>query len=115
MLRCIDQKSIDPLSSTSKVLTPETVGDAHYECAQKVIAILQKYKDLQDIIAILGMDELSEEDKLVVGRSPSNTPPRTHEKPTKRNEHIETNHQNVQRGAEPAKHRQPLEHFAQYC
>ncbi len=61
--------AVDPLSSTSKVLTPETVGDKHYDCATKVIAILQKYKDLQDIIAILGMDELSEEDKLVVGRA----------------------------------------------
>ena len=61
--------AVDPLTSTSKVLSPENVGEAHYECAQRVIGILQKYKDLQDIIAILGMDELSEEDKLTVSRA----------------------------------------------
>jgi len=61
--------AVDPLTSTSKVLTPDVVGDDHYKCTQRVIAILQKYKDLQDIIAILGMDELSEEDKLVVARA----------------------------------------------
>ncbi|MCL4109366.1 UNVERIFIED_CONTAM: hypothetical protein GTU68_033191 [Idotea baltica] len=61
--------AVDPLTSTSKVLTPDVVGDEHYACTQKVILILQKYKDLQDIIAILGMDELSEEDKLVVARA----------------------------------------------
>jgi F-type H+-transporting ATPase subunit beta len=60
---------VDPLSSTSRILSPAILGDAHYDCAQKVKRILQKYKELQDIIAILGMDELSEEDKLVVGRA----------------------------------------------
>ena len=61
--------AVDPLDSTSRILTPEVVGDEHYDCAQKVKAILQKYKELQDIIAILGMDELSEEDKLAVHRA----------------------------------------------
>ncbi|MEM6268644.1 MAG: F0F1 ATP synthase subunit beta [Bacteroidota bacterium] len=61
--------AVDPLTSSSKVLTPDTVGEEHYNCAQNVIGILQKYKDLQDIIAILGMDELSEEDKLTVSRA----------------------------------------------
>jgi len=61
--------AVDPLSSTSRILSPAILGDAHYDCAQKVKRILQKYKELQDIIAILGMDELSEEDKLVVGRA----------------------------------------------
>ncbi|MFN8397746.1 MAG: F0F1 ATP synthase subunit beta [Bacteroidia bacterium] len=61
--------AVDPLTSTSKVLSPEIVGEEHYSAAQRVIGILQKYKDLQDIIAILGMDELSEEDKLVVNRA----------------------------------------------
>ena len=61
--------AVDPLTSTSKVLAPETVGEVHYACTQRVIGILQKYKDLQDIIAILGMDELSEEDKLTVARA----------------------------------------------
>ncbi len=61
--------AVDPLTSTSKVLAPEIVGEEHYNCTQKIIGILQKYKDLQDIIAILGMDELSEEDKLTVSRA----------------------------------------------
>ena len=61
--------AVDPLDSTSRILTPEIVGNDHYECAQDVIMLLQRYKELQDIIAILGMDELSEEDKLVVHRA----------------------------------------------
>ncbi|HOS84890.1 MAG: ATP synthase subunit beta [Bacteroidetes bacterium ADurb.Bin217] len=61
--------AVDPLESTSRILTPEIVGDAHYNTAQRVIQILQRNKELQDIIAILGMDELSEEDKLVVHRA----------------------------------------------
>jgi F-type H+-transporting ATPase subunit beta len=61
--------AVDPLDSTSRILTRDIVGDAHYDCAQRVIQILQRYKELQDIIAILGMDELSEEDKLVVHRA----------------------------------------------
>jgi F-type H+-transporting ATPase subunit beta len=61
--------AINPLESTSRILTPEIMGNAHYECAQRVIQILQRYNDLQDIIAILGMEELSEEDKLVVNRA----------------------------------------------
>jgi F-type H+/Na+-transporting ATPase subunit beta len=61
--------AVDPLDSTSRILDPKVVGDAHYNCAQRVKEILQKYKDLQDIIAILGMDELSDEDKLVVSRA----------------------------------------------
>lgn len=61
--------AVDPLDSTSRILSPETVGKEHYECAQRVKEILQRYKALQDIIAILGMEELSEEDKLVVHRA----------------------------------------------
>jgi F-type H+-transporting ATPase subunit beta len=61
--------AVDPLASTSRILDPRILGDAHYNCAQQVKAILQRYKDLQDIIAILGIDELSEEDKLVVARA----------------------------------------------
>src|SRR3546814_655702 len=61
--------AVDPLDSTSRVLEPRTVGLEHYEVARAVQAILQKYKSLQDIIAILGMDELSEEDKLTVDRA----------------------------------------------
>ncbi len=61
--------AVDPLDSTSRILTPEVVGQEHYECAQNVIQLLQRYKELQDIIAILGLDELSEEDKLVVHRA----------------------------------------------
>ncbi len=61
--------AVDPLDSTSRILTPEIVGEEHYSCAQRVKEILQRYNELQDIIAILGMDELSEEDKLVVHRA----------------------------------------------
>ncbi|MFV0378123.1 MAG: F0F1 ATP synthase subunit beta [Mangrovibacterium sp.] len=61
--------AVDPLDSTSRILTEEIVGKAHYDCAQRVKEILQRYKELQDIIAILGMDELSEEDKLIVHRA----------------------------------------------
>ena len=61
--------AVDPLDSTSRILSPEIVGEAHYNCTQRVKEILQRYKELQDIIAILGMDELSEEDKLVVHRA----------------------------------------------
>ena len=57
------------MDSTSRILTPEIVGDAHYDCAQRVKNTLQRYKELQDIIAILGMDELSEEDKMIVHRA----------------------------------------------
>ncbi|MEJ7649122.1 MAG: F0F1 ATP synthase subunit beta [Nakamurella sp.] len=71
--RAITEKGIypavNPLSSSSRILDPQFVGDEHYRVAQEVKRILQKYKELQDIIAILGMDELSEEDKLVVGRA----------------------------------------------
>ncbi len=61
--------AVDPLESTSRVLDPNVVGKEHYDCAQRVKQILQKYKELQDIIAILGMDELSDEDKQVVNRA----------------------------------------------
>ena len=61
--------AVDPLDSTSRILNPEVLGDEHYNCAQRVKEILQRYKELQDIIAILGMDELSEEDKTVVHRA----------------------------------------------
>ncbi len=61
--------AVDPLDSTSRILDPLIVGEEHYAVARRVQFILQKYKDLQDIIAILGMDELSEEDKLIVGRA----------------------------------------------
>lgn len=61
--------AVDPLASTSRILDPLIVGDEHYETARRVQEVLQKYKDLQDIIAILGMDELSEEDKLTVSRA----------------------------------------------
>ncbi|NOQ27001.1 MAG: F0F1 ATP synthase subunit beta [Bacteroidales bacterium] len=61
--------AVDPLDSTSRILTPEVVGEEHYNTAQKVKEILQRLKELQDIIAILGMDELSEEDKLAVHRA----------------------------------------------
>jgi F-type H+/Na+-transporting ATPase subunit beta len=61
--------AVDPLTSGSRILQPAVVGDIHYDCAQRVIQILQKYKELQDIIAILGMDELSDEDKLAVNRA----------------------------------------------
>lgn len=61
--------AVDPLDSVSRILTPEIVGEDHYQVARKVQQILQRYKELQDIIAILGMDELSDEDKLVVARA----------------------------------------------
>jgi F-type H+-transporting ATPase subunit beta len=61
--------SVDPLASTSKILDPRIVGEEHYNTARAVQAVLQKYKDLQDIIAILGIDELSEDDKLIVSRA----------------------------------------------
>ncbi len=61
--------AVDPLDSTSRILTPAIVGEQHYATAQRVIETLQRYKELQDIIAILGMDELSEEDKLIVHRA----------------------------------------------
>jgi F-type H+-transporting ATPase subunit beta len=61
--------AVDPLASTSRILSPRVVGDEHYAVAQGVKRILQRYKDLQDIIAILGIDELSEEDKLTVSRA----------------------------------------------
>ena len=61
--------AVDPLDSTSRILTPQILGDAHYNCAQRVKMLLQRYNELQDIIAILGMEELSEEDKLAVHRA----------------------------------------------
>ncbi len=61
--------AVDPLDSTSRALDKNIIGEEHYDVARKVQAILQKYKELQDIIAILGMDELSEDDKLIVGRA----------------------------------------------
>ena len=61
--------AVDPLDSTSRILTPEILGDEHYNCANRVKELLQKYNELQDIIAILGMEELSEEDKLAVSRA----------------------------------------------
>ncbi|MPM87762.1 ATP synthase subunit beta, sodium ion specific [bioreactor metagenome] len=61
--------AVDPLESTSRILSPEVVGEQHYEIAREVQRILQRYKELQDIIAIMGMEELSEEDKLIVGRA----------------------------------------------
>ncbi|MCF6215357.1 MAG: F0F1 ATP synthase subunit beta [Emcibacter sp.] len=71
--RAISEKGIypavDPLDSTSRILTADVVGEEHYNVARQVQEILQKYKSLQDIIAILGMDELSEDDKIVVGRA----------------------------------------------
>jgi F-type H+-transporting ATPase subunit beta len=71
--RAISEKGIypavDPLDSTSRILDPRVVGQEHYDVARSVQATLQRYKSLQDIIAILGMDELSEEDKLVVSRA----------------------------------------------
>jgi F-type H+-transporting ATPase subunit beta len=71
--RAIAEKAIypavDPLASTSRLLAPEVVGEEHYKVAREVQRVLQRYKDLQDIIAILGMDELSEEDKITVSRA----------------------------------------------
>jgi len=61
--------AVDPLASTSRILDPRIVGEEHYNVARGVQRVLQRYKDLQDIIAILGMDELSEEDKLIVARA----------------------------------------------
>ncbi|MGB0429681.1 MAG: F0F1 ATP synthase subunit beta [Bacteroidia bacterium] len=61
--------AVDPLDSTSRILTPDVIGNEHYKCAQDVKMILQRYNELLDIIAILGMDELSEDDKLVVSRA----------------------------------------------
>ncbi len=73
LARSISEKgiypAIDPLASSSRILDPQYVGDRHYACAQTVQRILQRYRDLQDIIAILGVDELSEEDKLAVARA----------------------------------------------
>ena len=72
-MRAISEKGIypavDPLDSTSRMLTPLVVGEEHYATARQVQQILQRYKSLQDIIAILGMDELSEEDKMTVARA----------------------------------------------
>ncbi len=61
--------AVDPLASTSRILDPLIVGDEHYEVAREVQRVLQRYRDLQDIIAILGVEELSEEDKQLVGRA----------------------------------------------
>ncbi len=61
--------AVDPLASSSRILDPRIIGDEHYQTARAVKQILQRYKDLQDIIAILGIDELSEEDKLTVARA----------------------------------------------
>ena len=61
--------AVDPLESSSRALDPHIIGEEHYNVTRKVLAILQKYKELQDIIAILGMDELSEEDKETVNRA----------------------------------------------
>src|SRR5881227_3079042 len=61
--------AVDPLSSSSRILDPRIVGEEHYNTAQDVKRILQRYKDLQDIIAILGLDELSDDDKLAVSRA----------------------------------------------
>jgi F-type H+-transporting ATPase subunit beta len=61
--------AVDPLASTSRILDPTILGEEHYNTAQRVKQILQRYKDLQDIIAILGIDELSDDDKQTVGRA----------------------------------------------
>ena len=61
--------AVDPLASTSNILAPEVVGARHYDCARQVQAVLQRYRELQDIIAILGLDELSEEDRITVSRA----------------------------------------------
>ena len=61
--------AVDPLASTSRILDPRIIGEDHYSVARRVKQVLQRYKDLQDIIAILGLDELSEEDKLAVSRA----------------------------------------------
>jgi F-type H+-transporting ATPase subunit beta len=71
--RSISEKGIypavDPLASTSRILDPQVVGEEHYQVAREAQQVLQRYKDLQDIIAILGIEELSEEDKMVVARA----------------------------------------------
>jgi F-type H+-transporting ATPase subunit beta len=61
--------AVDPLTSTSRILDPQYIGQAHYDCAIRIKQILQRNKELQDIIAILGVDELSEEDKVIVSRA----------------------------------------------
>lgn len=61
--------AVDPLASSSRALSPEIVGEEHYEVAMEVQRVLQRYKELQDIIAILGMDELSDDEKVLVGRA----------------------------------------------
>ena len=61
--------AVDPLESNSRILSPEIVGKEHYEVAREVQSILQRYKELQDIIAIMGMDELSDDDKITVNRA----------------------------------------------
>ena len=61
--------AVDPLDSTSRMLDPNIIGEEHYQVARKVQEVLQRYKDLQDIIAILGIDELSEDDKIIVSRA----------------------------------------------
>jgi F-type H+-transporting ATPase subunit beta len=61
--------AVDPLTSTSRILDPRIIGDRHYNIAREIQKILQRYKDLQDIIAILGMDELDDDDKVVVKRA----------------------------------------------
>ena len=60
---------MDPLDSTSRILSADILGKEHYDCATRVKELLQRYKELQDIIAILGMEELSEEDKMAVNRA----------------------------------------------
>ena len=61
--------AVDPLESTSRILSPDVLGEEHYSVAKEVQRILQRYQELMDIIAIMGMDELSDEDKLLVGRA----------------------------------------------
>jgi F-type H+-transporting ATPase subunit beta len=61
--------AVDPLGSTSRILDPNVIGEEHYQTAERVKVLLQRYKELQDIIAILGMEELSEDDKLIVSRA----------------------------------------------
>lgn len=69
MLLRVSTQRVDPLESTSRILTPDVVGKEHYRVARAVQQILQRYNELQDIIAIMGIDELSEEDKLTVSRA----------------------------------------------
>jgi F-type H+-transporting ATPase subunit beta len=61
--------AVDPLTSTSRILDPNIIGDEHYQVTRELQKVLQRYKDLQDVIAILGIEELSEEDKLIVARA----------------------------------------------